>query len=253
MSQIADLTGRADWRVAVVLGSGLSPLGPALAGEEAVPYEEIDGMPEPRVEGHEGRLYPGEVEGVSTLLFAGRVHGYEGHPPAEVAAWVRLAVGAGCDTIVITNAAGAVSSDLEVGTPVLISDHLNLTGTNPLFGARRFLDLTDVYDPSLRALAREVDPSLREGVYAGLLGPTYETPAEVRMLRTLGADLVGMSTVHEAITARSLGARVLGISVVTNLAAGLSPQPLSHEEVGEAAAGAASRLEQLLRGVISKL
>jgi purine-nucleoside phosphorylase len=253
VTRINDLTGRAGWRVAVVLGSGLSPLGPALAGGEPISYKDIDGMPEPRVAGHEGKLYAGEVEGVPTLLFAGRVHGYEGHPPIEVAAWVRLAVEAGCDTIVITNAAGALSSDLEVGTPMLISDHLNLTGTNPLFGERRFLDLTDLYDPSLRALARNVDPSLKEGVYAGLLGPTYETPAEVRMLRTLGADLVGMSTVHEAIMARALGASVLGISVVTNLAAGLSPQPLSHGDVGEAAARAASRLEALLRGVIARL
>ncbi|MGH2694134.1 MAG: purine-nucleoside phosphorylase, partial [Actinomycetota bacterium] len=210
MRQITDLTGRADWRVAVVLGSGLSRLGPALTGAQPIPYQEIEGMPVPHVAGHEGRLYAGEVEAVPSLLFAGRVHGYEGHPSAEVTAWVRLAVGAGCRTIVLTNAAGAITSDLEIGAPVVISDHLNLTGTNPLLGERDFLDLTDLYDPSLRALAREVDPSLREGVYAGLLGPTYETPAEVRMLKSFGADLVGMSTVHEAIVARSLGARVLG-------------------------------------------
>ena len=251
-------TGRTGWRVAVVLGSGLSGLGRALVDAEPISFRDIDGMPVSAVAGHEGALYAGDVGDAPTLVFAGRVHLYEGHSSSAVTFAVRAAIDAGCDTIVLTNAAGGIAADLEVGAPCVISDHLNLTGQNPLAGPHdgrgpRFLDLSEVYDGSLRALAGSVDHDLREGVYAGLLGPTYETPAEVRMLRALGADLVGMSTVHEAIVARYLGARVLGISVVTNLAAGLSPHPLTHEEVSEAGNRAATRLETLLRGVLTDL
>jgi purine-nucleoside phosphorylase len=214
-------------------------------------------MPSSTVEGHEGALFSGEVGGVPTVVFAGRVHLYEGHRPEVVTRAVRSAVDEGCDVVVLTNAAGAIDDHLEVGRPCLISDHLNLTGTNPLIGVHdrrgpRFLDLSEVYDRNLRHLAREVDSELREGVYAGLVGPVYETPAEIRMLRTLGADLVGMSTVLEAIAARYLGARVLGISVVTNKAAGMAGA-LSHDEVSRAGRMAAGRLESLLRGVIDKL
>ncbi len=155
---------------------------------------------------------------------------YEGHSPQIATHAIQQVVEEGCEIVILTNAAGGIDKDLEVGSPCLISDHLNLTGTNPLIGPHdnrgpRFLDLSEVYDKELRALAHSVDGDLKEGVYAGLIGPTYETPAEVRMLRTLGASLVGMSTVLEAIAAHYLGARVLGISVVTNLAAGVSPQP----------------------------
>ena len=259
MNGIGTLTGRGDHRVAVVLGSGLSDLAHSLVGGAPIPYSSIEGMPASTVAGHEGALYSGAVEEVPVLVFAGRVHLYEGHSARAVTHWVRAAVDAGCSTIVLTNAAGGVNPDLEVGAPCLISDHINLTGTNPLIGPNddsvgpRFLDQTEVYDAKLRAIAHDVDPDLREGVYASLVGPTYETPAEVRMLRTLGADLVGMSTVLEAIQARYLGASVLGISVVTNQAAGLSPQPLSHDEVAEAGRRAAARLEKLLRGVVARL
>ena len=197
-------------------------------------------------------MYAGEVEGTPALVLAGRVHLYEGHPSATVTHAVDEVVAAGCRTIVLTNAAGGIADAFEVGDPVLISDHLNLTGSNPLVGGPTFVDLTDVYDAELRALARTVDPSLREGVYAGVTGPAYETPAEVRMLRTLGADLVGMSTVHEAIAAHALGARVLGVSVVTNRAAGLGAV-LDHAEVQRAGAQAADRMEALLRGVLAEL
>jgi purine-nucleoside phosphorylase len=215
-------------------------------------------MAEATVEGHEGALYAGDVAGVPALVFAGRVHLYEGRSPTEIVRPVELAVEAGCETIVLTNAAGAIEPELEVGVPCLVSDHINLTGQSPLVGPHdgrgpRFPDMTTVYDRELRALARGVDPGLREGVYAGLVGPTYETPAEVRMLAALGADLVGMSTVLEAIMARYLGARVLGISVVTNLAAGLSDRPLSHDEVAASSRRAAARLEEVLRGVVARL
>jgi purine-nucleoside phosphorylase len=251
-------TGSGSWRVAVVLGSGLSELGRSLTGASPIPYSAIDGMPASGIAGHEGSLYAGSVSGVDALVFAGRVHLYEGHSPAVVTTPIRLAVETGCEVIVLTNAAGGINPQLEIGAPCLISDHLNLTGQSPLTGPHdgrgpRFLDLTEVYDQGLRASAVEADPTLHEGVYAGLPGPTYETPAEVRMLAVMGADLVGMSTVHEAIMARYLGARVLGVSVVTNPAAGISSEPLAHEEVAEAGRRAATRLESLLRDVCGGL
>lgn len=252
-------TGRSNFKAAVVLGSGLSPLGASLVGGSGIPYRDIEGMPTSTVEGHEGRLFAGEIGGNGVLVFAGRVHLYEGRNTREVTYPVRAAIGAGCDTIVLTNAAGGIREGLEVGAPCLIADHVNLTGQTPLLGPNdddvgpRFLDLTDVYDPQLRELARSIDPGLKEGVYAGLLGPTYETPAEVKMLRTLGADLVGMSTVIEAIAARYLKARVLGISVVTNPAAGISPTPLSHDEVALAGVLATERLGGLLHKLLAEL
>ena len=174
---------------------------------------------------------------------------------------VRAAVRAGCHTVVVTNAAGGLRAGMRVGQPVLIADHLNLTGRSPLSGAAapedlglaRFVDLTEAYSPRLRALAREVDPSLEEGVYAGLPGPHYETPAEVRMLRTLGADLVGMSTVHEVIAARHVGAQVLGLSLVTNLAAGLGAGHLDHADVLDAGRAAAEAMGDLLAQVVERL
>ncbi len=248
MPSITELAARGDYRVAVVLGSGLGRVAAALTGASPIPYSDVDGWPVPAVEGHEGALYTGE----DVLALAGRVHLYEGHAPAVVTRAVRDVVAAGCTTVILTNAAGAIRRGLSVGDPVLISDHLNLTGSNPLVGTPSFLDLSEVYDPDLRELARSIEPGLPEGVYAGVTGPVYETPAEIRMLATLGADLVGMSTVHEAIAARSLGARVLGISVVTNPAAGPGVK-LDHEDVKRAGAGAAERLEALLRGVVSRL
>lgn len=256
---VAEAAGRSNFRAAVILGSGLSSLAGSLVGGEPIPYSGIPGMPVSTVQGHEGALYAGALGSVWTLAFAGRVHLYEGRSEAEVTFAVRLAADLGCEMVVLTNAAGGINPELPVGAPSLISDHLNLTGTNPLIGPNddavgpRFLDLTEVYDAELRTLAGSVDPGLQSGVYAGLVGPTYETPAEVRMLATMGADLVGMSTVLEAIVARYLGVRVLGISVVTNPAAGLTPQPLSHAEVAAAGRRAAGRLESLLRGVLAEL
>jgi purine-nucleoside phosphorylase len=248
VTSVADLVAQENYRVAIVLGSGLGRLAAALTGADPIPYSDVDGWPIPAVEGHDGALYAGG----NVLVLAGRVHLYEGHASAVVTHAVREVVAAGCTTVVLTNAAGAVTRGLAVGDPVLISDHLNLTGSNPLIGSPSFLDMTEVYDRRLRELARGVDPDLRDGVYAGVTGPVYETPAEIRMLATMGADLVGMSTVHEAIAARSLGARVLGISVVTNLAAGLGTK-LDHEDVRRAGARAAERLEALLRGVLAQL
>lgn len=258
MSAVARATGRGEFRAAVVLGSGLSALARGLTGGEPIPYSAVEGMPASTVEGHEGALYAGEVTGVPVLVFAGRIHLYEGRGARDVVRPVELAVDAGCGAVVLTNAAGAIDMGLEVGGLCLISDHINLTGANPLTGPHdgrgpRFLDLSEVYDARLRGLAHAVDPALPEGVYAGLAGPTYETPAEVRMLAAMGADLVGMSTVLEAIFARYLGAAVLGVSVVSNRAAGLSPQPLSHDEVTEAGRRASARLASLLRGVLAGL
>lgn len=254
---IEKATGRSDWRAAVVLGSGLSEVAAGLIDGQPIPFTDIEGMPGSGVAGHAGALYAGDVDGTPTLIFAGRVHLYEGRSLEEVTYPIRAAIGAGCDTIVLTNAAGGINEDYSLGEPVLIADHLNLTGRTPLFGPNddsvgpRFLDLSEVYDQQLRGVARSIDPDLKEGVYAGLLGPTYETPAEVRMLRTLGADMVGMSTVNEAIAARYLGAKVLGISVVSNLAAGLSPTPLAHEEVAIAGLSAGNRLRKLLAFFLS--
>lgn len=258
MTSIAHLTGRDRHKVAVALGSGLGGGDGAPVGGTPIPYNEIDSMPPSAVIGHEGALYSGEVGGVPTLLFSGRSHLYEGHDPAIVTRWVRLAADAGCDTFILTNAAGGLRPTLEVGAPCLISDQLNLTGASPLVGLHdergpRFPSMIDLYDPALREMARAIDPSLQEGVYAGLLGPAYETPAEVRMLTTLGADLVGMSTVLEAIMARYLGARVLGISIVTNLAAGLSDIEPTHEEVTRVGSEAAERVQGLLTDLIPKL
>jgi purine-nucleoside phosphorylase len=257
-SPIAEATGRDDFRVAIALGSGLSELAGSLVGGGRLPYSDIEGMPVSNVEGHEGSLYHGAIGEVPTLVFAGRVHLYEGHDPRTVTHWVREAIGAGCRVIILTNAAGGIKVELEVGAPCLISDHLNLTGHNPLVGppdpaGPRFLDQTEVYSRRLRSVARAIDPDLKEGVYAGLLGPTYETPAEIRALKTLGADLVGMSTVLEAIQARHLAAEVLGISVVTNLAAGLSSEALSHDEVAAAGKRAGVRLAKILREVVERL
>jgi purine-nucleoside phosphorylase len=248
--------------VAVVLGSGWRPAAERLGSLVAeVATTELPGFPPSTVAGHGGTVRSiRSAGGRRVLAFLGRVHGYEGHPPAAVVHGVRTAQAAGCTAVVLTNAAGAIREGLRVGQPVLVSDHLNLTGGSPVSGPAppdplppRFVDLTDAYSPRLRALARAVDASLEEGVYAGLAGPHYETPAEIRMLRTLGADLVGMSTVWETIAARHLGLEVLALSLVTNLAAGLAEEPLSHAEVLEAGRAAADRMGGLLGEVVDAL
>ncbi|SEH91692.1 purine-nucleoside phosphorylase [Mycolicibacterium rutilum] len=250
---IAERTGTDRHDVAVVLGSGWAPavdrLGDAVA---VVPVAELPGFSPPSAQGHGGQLVSMRIAEHRVLVFVGRIHAYEGHDLAHVVHSVRAACATGVHTVVLTNAAGGLREDYTVGQPVLISDQLNLTGRSPLVGPR-FVDMVDAYAPRLRDLAREIDPALADGVYAGLPGPQYETPAEIRMLRTLGADLVGMSTVHEAIAAREAGAQVLGISLVTNLAAGMTGQPLNHEEVLEAGRQSATRMGSLLAGVIGRL
>ena len=233
---------------AVVLGSGWLAAADAIGATEAeIPLADLGGFEQPSVKGHAPSVRYIRMGKLRVLLYLGRIHLYEGHDPHAVTHGVRTAIAAGCRTVVLTNAAGGINAGYAVGQPVLISDHINLTGRSPLWGPlppqvpSRFTDLTEVYSARLRALARELDPSLAEGVYAGLPGPHFETPAEIRMLRTAGADLVGMSTVMEAIAARHLGAEVLGISLVSNPAAGLSPEPIDHQDVLAAAAGSAAR------------
>ena len=252
---LAERTATDHHDVAIVLGSGWVPaveaLGGAQGGRHEFPVTDLPGFAPPAVEGHAGRVRSLEVAGKRVLAFLGRTHLYEGRGVEAVVHGVRTAAAAGCKTIVLTNACGGLRPGLAVGDPVLISDHLNLTFTSPLVGAR-FVDLTDLYSARLRKLVREIDPSITEGVYAAMPGPQYETPAEIRMLATLGADLVGMSTVLEAIAAHAEGCEVLGISLVTNLAAGRG-DPLDHEEVLEAGRAAATRMGQLLGQVIERL
>ncbi|WP_204158331.1 purine-nucleoside phosphorylase [Mycolicibacterium mucogenicum] len=250
---IRDRTGIADFDVAVVLGSGWAPAA-AVLGEPtaAIAMGDLPGFTPPTASGHGGQVLALQVGGRNVLVLLGRIHAYEGHDLRHVVHPVHTAIAAGAGTVVLTNAAGGLREEYTVGQPVLISDHLNLTARSPLVGAQ-FVDLVDAYSPRLRALARAVDPTLTEGVYAGLPGPHYETPAEIRMLRTLGADLVGMSTVHETIAARAGGAEVLGISMVTNLAAGMTGEPLSHAEVLEAGRQSATRMGTLLAEVLARL
>jgi purine-nucleoside phosphorylase len=247
---IGERTGIDRHDVAVVLGSGWRPAVAALGSPTVVlPQAELPGFAPPTAVGHTGELLSMRIGGHRVLVLVGRVHAYEGHDLCHVVQPVRTACAAGARIVVLTNAAGGLRADMAIGQPVLISDHLNLTARSPLVGPQ-FVDLTDAYAPRLRQLARQADPELTEGVYAGLPGPHYETPAEVRMLRTLGADLVGMSTVHETIAARAAGAEVLGVSLVTNLAAGMTAHPLSHAEVLAAGAASASRMGALLAAVI---
>ena len=262
-ARLAERTGQPAHDVAVVLGSGWSPAADALArGLDAtvtqVPVADLGGFPPSTVPGHAGLALSLVTPRLRLLVLVGRVHLYEGHPPGVVVHGVRTAVAAGCRVVALTNAAGGIAPDYQVGQPVLVRDHLNLTGRSPLTALgpapdgypSRFTDLSDLYSARLRALACDADPSLAEGVYAMLPGPHYETPAEIRMLGTLGADLVGMSTALEAIAARHLGAEVLGISLVTNLAAGLGGHGLSHAEVIEAGQASASRMGTLLAAIL---
>jgi purine-nucleoside phosphorylase len=252
-SAIRARTGISGFDVAVVLGSGWAPAAAELGEPSHVlPMSEIPGFTPPTASGHGGQVLVVPIGDRQALVLLGRIHPYEGHDLRHVVHPVRTAAAAGVRTVVLTNAAGGLQAAHQVGQPVLISDHLNLTARSPLVGAQ-FVDLVDAYSPRLRALARDVDPSLTEGVYAGLPGPHYETPAEIRMLRTLGADLVGMSTVHETIAARAAGAEVLGISLVTNLAAGMTGEPLSHGEVLEAGRQSATRMGSLLAQVVARL
>jgi purine-nucleoside phosphorylase len=250
--------------VAIVLGSGLGGVADRLQEARTAPYSSLPGFPETTVAGHPGRLVSGVLAGRKTLLLCGRVHGYEGYPAQEVGFGVRVAAALGARTLVVTNAAGGVDPSFSPGQIVAISDHINLTGASPLSGPNderlgpRFVDMTDAYAPALRALAiAQAVPvlgrPLREAIYAGMAGPAYETPAEVRLLRTLGAGLVGMSTVHEVITARHAGLAVLGLSLVANPAAGVTDAPLRHEDVTRAAAAGADAMGRLIAAVVGTL
>ena len=244
----------------VVLGSGWRAAADAIgAAEVEVPLAELGGFRQPSVKGHEPSVRYIEKGQRRVLLFLGRVHLFEGHDPNAVVHGVRTAIAAGCRAVVLTNAAGGINASYMVGQPVLISDHINLTGRSPLWGplpARvpsRFTDLTEVYSRRLRDLARELDPTLAEGVYACVPGPHFETPAEIRMMRGAGADLVGMSTVMEAIAAKHLGAEVLGISMVSNPAAGLTDAPIDHQGVLAATGASAAQVGVLLSELLHRL
>lgn len=255
--RLAALLGGFRPRVLVTLGSGLGALAEEIRDPIVVPFADA-GLPGPTVPGHSGRFVAGELRGVPVLAQQGRVHLYEGVGVGMVVAAVRAAAAIGVDTFVVTNAAGGLNPDLGPGDLMLITDHLNLTGANPLIGMTEphFVDLTDAYDPALRALARQaaaaVGERLVEGVYGGLIGPAYETPAEVRMLRTLGCDAVGMSTVLEVIAARDLGLRVCGLSLITNVHRP-GGTPTSHHEVMEVGRSGGPRLATLVAELISRL
>lgn len=245
--------------VGVVMGTGLGGAVGLDRVEASIPYKEIPGFPEPRVVGHPGRLQLGELFGVRVAILAGRAHYYEGYGLPEITLPIRVLKGLGAHSLILTNAAGGLDPAYEAGDLVLIADHLNLMGGNPLRGledpdlGERFVELSDPYDPNLRRIALEVAQAegvvLREGVYAGLAGPSLETRAECRALRILGADLVGMSTVPEVIVARQVGLKVLGISVVTNRAG----VPAGADVIRARAEGAAPRLGRLIQGILCRL
>lgn len=249
--------------IALVLGSGLGGMADTFEDKVAIPYEEIPNFPVSTVEGHEGQLVFGTLHGRSVVAMQGRFHFYEGWSQREVTFPIRVFALMGAKTLIVTNSSGGINPDFEPGDLMLINDHINLTGQNPLHGhndARfgpRFPDMTDAYNLDLRrqamAIAEAVDVSLHTGVYSGLSGPTYETPAEIRMLRRLGGDAVGMSTVPEVIVANHSGMRVLGISCITNMAAGLSANKLNHEEVTTNAKLARTRFTTLVDQLIADL
>lgn len=257
-ANLARLTGQPEHDVAVVLGSGWAPAADAIGAPSVeVSLDDLGGFARPKVAGHLAMARSVLAGSVRVLVYLGRTHLYEGHPVDAVVHGVRTAAAAGCKVVVLTNASGGINAGYDVGQPVLISDHINLTGRSPLAGpppppgyGSRFVDLTAVYSPRLRALARQADPSLADGVYAALPGPHYETPAEIRMLRAAGADMVGMSTALEAIAARHLRAEVLGISLVTNPAAGLASGELDHTEVIAAGRASAARVGALMAQIL---
>jgi purine-nucleoside phosphorylase len=247
--------------VGVILGSGLGGLAKSIDRAVRIPFAEIPGFPEVTVAGHEGAVIVGSLGGREIVALSGRFHMYEGHPAALSAFPVRVFHALGAHDLFVSNAAGGISARLAVGDLMMISDHLNLTGANPLVGEAhggeiRFPDMTDAYNPGLRWLLRttaeKLGIALREGVYAGLLGPSYETPSEVKMLRLLGADAVGMSTVPEVIVARALGMRVAGVSCITNAAAGVTGAALSHAEVLETTRRVSQSFEALVTEFLSR-
>jgi purine-nucleoside phosphorylase len=248
--------------LAIVLGSGLGGLAARIENPAAIAFGEIPGFSAATVAGHAGRLIVGRLAGRPVVALAGRFHMYEGHPAAQAGFPIRVLHALGARTLFVSNAAGGINPEFTPGDLMIVTDHLNLMFRNPLVGTLvagdlRFPDMSEPYDRTLAALLREQASSLgitmREGVYCGLLGPTYETPAEVRMLRVLGADAVGMSTVPEVVVARAMGMRVAGVSCITNLASGVSPRPLSHAEVIETTARIASQFETLVERLVARL
>jgi purine-nucleoside phosphorylase len=262
VAYIRNVTGR-EPHVAVVLGSGLGAFADELADPIAIPYSEIPGWPASTAVGHSGKLVFGKLDKLDIAVMAGRAHLYEGYTPAQVTMGVRVLHRLGARSIVFTNAAGGINFSYRQGALVLLSDHINLQGSHPLIGANddsdgpRFPDMTEAYSPAYHAIAHQVahqlNIQLEEGVYAALTGPSYETPAEIRYLRTIGADLVGMSTVPEVIVANYLGMRVLAISCVTNMAAGILPQKISHEEVLETGRQVRDTLIRFLKTLLPNL
>ncbi|MDR0530933.1 MAG: purine-nucleoside phosphorylase [Oscillospiraceae bacterium] len=252
-----------EWPLGIILGSGLGELGERLERAAAVPYGDIPGFRCSGAPGHKGRLLAGELAGRRVLCMQGRLHLYEGYSPAEVTFPVRVLRLLGVRTLIVTNAAGGIHTDFAVGDVMVIRDHINLMGGNPLAGlylpefGERFFDMGEAYAPALRALAHEAAAgqglALREGVYCAVMGPSYETPAEIRAFRALGADAVGMSTVPEVIAARGCGMRVLGLSLITNMAAGVTGAALSGEEVLETGRRKAREMEALVAGIVGKL
>lgn len=250
-------------KLAIILGSGLGDFASQVADAVAIPYAEIPHFPQSTVEGHPGKLVIGTIAGVPVALMQGRVHAYEGYKMTQVTFPIRVLGLLGISRIVVTNAAGGINRSYGQGAIVAVSDHINLTGSNaalgpnePRFGPR-FFDMTTAYSPRLRKLAvaeaGRQGWTLREGIYLAILGPSYETPAEIRAFRTLGADLVGMSTVHEVIIARHMGIEVLGLSVVTNMAAGILDHPIDHEEVMEIGKRIEGQFTRLLKALIPQL
>jgi purine-nucleoside phosphorylase len=272
LSYYDQVVAAADWirraspeipKIAVVLGSGLSEFASSAANAVSLPYEQIPNWPVSTVAGHESRLVIGEVHSRRVAALAGRAHFYEGHDLRTVTFSTRVLGVLGVKTVILTNAAGGVNTGLTAGALMVIDDHINLIGSNPLIGPNddrfgpRFPDMSGVYSSRLRRLADEsaaaLGFSMPHGIYAACHGPSYETPAEIRYLRTIGADVVGMSTVPEAIVARHMGMDVLGISCITNMAAGVLPQPLNHEEVLETARRLRDRFVSVLKGIVTRI
>jgi purine-nucleoside phosphorylase len=258
----AQLEGRAP-KVGIVLGSGLGVFADKVKDKIEIPYSEIPNFHQPTVTGHKGRLVIGTVSGVEVAVFQGRFHYYEGHPLEDVVLPVRVLSQIGVEKLILTNAAGGISSDYSPGELVYITDHINLTGNSPLMGPNderfgvRFPDMSEAYNKELNSLlldsAKELDMVIKPGVYAGVLGPAYETPAEIRMLRTMGADMVGMSTVPESIAANHAGLKVCGISCITNLAAGISKEKLNHDDVKDVANMVMEKFTKLLDKAVEKI
>jgi purine-nucleoside phosphorylase len=250
-------------KVALILGSGLGVIGKEIVEATTIPYEQIPGFPASTIEGHEGNLVLGVWEGCPVVVMQGRFHRYEGYSLKQVTFPVLVMHKLGAQILIVTNAAGGINRSFSAGDLMLITDHINLMGDNPLQGPNneslgpRFPDMSHAYDPQLRSLAQEVAAQqgmdLKQGAYVGVQGPTFETPAEIRMLRVMGADAVGMSTVPEVIVGNYLGMRVLGLSCITNMAAGILPQPLSHREVLDTSSRVMPVFAQLLSGILAKI